>query len=208
MRSSLLVSGMAALWLAVGGTAVQACEGDKTLFEDSFDTLDPTWGAESNSFSVKDGQLRILPDPDQAYYSFSNFGFFDDVDYCASVISVNADLSGASFAGLIFWGVDSDNYYSFVITADGFAAVFRRQKGKSLTQVDWTKFDAIEKGEDANNQVRVLIKGKTATLYVNGTKFRQVTGKPPDNGWQFGLRAASPKNSRATYGFDDIKLTQ
>jgi hypothetical protein len=124
------------------------------------------------------------------------------------VIAVNADLGGDSYAGLIFWGVDKDNYYSLLITADGYASVFRRQKGRALSQVDWTEFDGIKKGGDAVNQLRVVTKGNEATLYVNGKQFQTITGQPPEDGWQFGVRAASPKNSKAIYGFDNIKVTE
>lgn len=206
MRASWFAAGAAAVWLAVGGVA-QACEGSKTVFADQFDRLDLTWGDAGDSFYVNGGHLTVIPSPDQAYYAFNNSGYYDDIDLCVDVLSVNADLSGDSFAGLIFWGVDKDNYYSFVITADGYAAAFRRQKGKSLTQVDWTEFDAIKKGADMANQLRVVTKGNSATLYVNGKEFKQINGQPPEDGWLFGVRAASPKNSKATYGFDNLSLT-
>jgi hypothetical protein len=208
MRSSLLSVAAAAVWLAASGSALQACEGGKTLFEDHFDRLEPTWGKTDESFYVKDGQLLVLPDPDQAYYAFNESGFYDDVTYCVTVVAVNADLAGDSFGGLIFWGVDNDNYYSLSITADGYAAVFRRNKGKMAAQIAWAKFAAIEKGDGASNELSVVTKGKRATVYVNGSRFGQINGQPPKDGWQFGVRAASPKNSRATYGFDDARVAE
>jgi hypothetical protein len=207
MRASIMAAGAAALLLVVNASSGFACEGSKTLFEDTFDRLDPTWGVEDDSFFVQNGELRILPNPDQAYYAFNNSGYYDDVDFCVDVIAVNADLAGDSYAGEIFWGIDKDNYYSFLVTADGYASVFRRQKGKTLSQVDWEQFSAIKTGADAVNQLRIVTKGNQATLYVNGTEFRTITGQPPEDGWQFGVRAASPKSSKATYGFDNVKLT-
>ena len=207
MRASSLAAGAAAGFLVLNATAGQACEGSKTLFEDGFDRLDPTWGQADDSFYVKDGRLFILPNPDQAYYAFNNSGYYDIVDYCVDVIAVNADLSGDSYAGQIFWGIDKDNYYSFLVTADGYAAVFRRQKGKTLSQVDWVEFSGIKTGADAVNQLRVVTSGTQAKLYVNGSEFQTITGQPPEDGWQFGVRAASPKNSKATYGFDNVELT-
>lgn len=205
MRAYSLAAGAAALVLMA--SSALACQGPKVLFEDTFDRLDPTWGVEDDAFFIKNGELNILPNPDQAYYAFNNSGYYDDVDYCVDVIAINADLAGDSYAGEIFWGIDKDNYYSFLVTADGFASVFRRQKGKTLSQVDWEKFDAVKTGADAVNQLRVVTQGNKATLYVNGAEFRTITGQPPDDGWQFGVRAASPKNSKATYGFDNVKIT-
>jgi hypothetical protein len=207
MRGSILVAGAAALWLASIAAPALACEGSKVLYEDPFDRLDPTWGEEDDAFHIDRGKLVILPDPDQAYYAFNNSGYYTDIDLCADVIAVNADLSGDSYAGVIFWGTDKDNYYSVLITADGYASVFRRQKGKSLSQVDWVQFEGIQKGAEAVNTIRVVTKGNEATFYINGKKFETITGQPPEDGWQFGLRAASPKNSKATYGFDNVKLT-
>ena len=209
MRASWLAAGAAAVWFVVAGVAAQAaiCQGGKTLWADSFDRLDPTWGDADNQFYVDNGVLDVIPHADQAYYGFNNSAYYLDADYCVDVLAIKVDLKGDSYAGAIFWGIDKENYFSFLITADGWAAVFRRQKSESQTLIDWQKFSAIKKGTGAVNRVGVVTRGSRATFYVNGTKFKSITGQPPDNGWLFGVRAASPKNWEATYGFDNVKVT-
>jgi hypothetical protein len=54
----------------------------------------------------------------------------------------------------------------------------------------------------------VVTVGKRASIYVNGQLFREVTGQPPPNGQEIGVRAISAKNMKAVYAFDDIKITE
>lgn len=198
-----------ALALSVVATAgASACEGTNVLFEDNFQTLDPTWGNADDSFFLKDGRLVITPEPDQYYSALNTAGFYDNIDYCVRIYSINADPAGNSFAGLIFWATDYDNYYYALLAGDGAVGIFRRQRGKMLKQNDWTVFDAANKGKDAVNVLRVVTVGKEASVYVNGKLFKTLRGQPPENGQQIGVRATSSKDGKAIYGFDDIKITE
>src|SRR5690606_1560127 len=132
---------------------------------------------------------------------------YDDIDYCLSVTPKKADPDGDSFAGPIFWASDYDNYYSVLIAAEGSIGVFRRQRGKTLPQVNWADFAALKEGNGAVNEVRVVTQGNHATIFVNGQKYRTIKGQPPSVGQQIGVRATSPKNDRAIFTFDNIKAT-
>jgi hypothetical protein len=195
------------LW-ALAGAGAYACEGQNVLYEDSFDTLDPTWGDADDALYVADGRLIITPGLDEFVSDLNNAGFYDDIDYCVRVISVSADPEGNSFAGVLFWAVDYDNYYCALIAGDGAMGIFRRQRGKMLQQVAWTHFDAIRTGKDAVNDLRVVTVGGQVSIYANGELFRKLNGQAPPNGQQIGLRATSAKNLRAVYAFDDLKVVE
>ena len=124
------------------------------------------------------------------------------------IYSVNADPAGNSFAGVMFWATDYDNYYYALIAGDGAVGIFRRQRGKTLKQTDWTVFDAANKGKEAVNELRVVTIGKEASVYVNGKLFKTMKGQPPENGQEIGVRATSSKGEKAIYAFDDIKVTE
>jgi hypothetical protein len=205
MRKLAIAIGVT-MWMLAGAGA-HACEGTDVLYEDNFESLDSTWGNADDSFYLKDGRLVVTPDLDKYYAALSTAGVYDDIDYCVRIYSLKADPKGNTFAGVIFWATDYDNYYYALIAGDGAVAVFRRQRGKVLQQVDWTAFGAVKKGDDAVNNLRVVTVGKQASIYVNGQLFRDVTGQPPPNGQQIGVRAISAKNLKAIYAFDDIKIT-
>lgn len=205
MRKLSLGIGLA-LW-ALAGAAAQACQGKEVLFEDNFETLEPTWGESDDAFYLEDGRLVIKPGLDEYYSALNTAGFYDNIDYCIRITSVHADPKGNSFAGVMFWATDYDNYYYALVAGDGAAGIFRRQRGKTLTQTAWVAFDAIKTGKDAVNELRVVTVGKEASIYVNGKLFKKVRGQPPENGQEIGVRATSPKDERAIYSFDDIKVT-
>jgi len=195
-----------ALSTAPAGVAL-ACQGSQTLFEDTFETLAPTWGGTDDAFFIEDDRLTIMPDYDEYYSALSTMGTYADIDFCTKLSPIKADPEGNSFAGLMFWAIDYDNYYYIVITAEQSIGVFRRQRGRVLPQLRWAKFDALQPGNGAENELRVVTVGNTATIYVNGQRYGAIKGQPPGDGQQIGVRATSPRNDRAVWAFDDVKVT-
>jgi len=206
MRLGGLALGLGLLAAASSGAAL-ACEGSQVLYEDSFETLEPTWGASDDSFFLDDGRLTLMPGYDQYYSALNTMGTYDDADICVDLETIKADPEGNSFAGPIFWAIDYDNYYYIVITAEQSIGVFRRQRGRVLPQIRWTKFEALKPGNGVVNQIRIVTSGNTASVYVNGQFYATMKGQPPSDGQQVGIRATSPRNERAVWAFDDIKVT-
>jgi hypothetical protein len=203
------LTGLAVLMaLSVGSTeAALACQGTEVLFEDSFATLDPTWGTADDAFFIEDGQLTIMPGYDEYYSALNTMGTYEDIDLCFNLEAIKADPEGNSFAGLIFWAIDYDNYYYVVVTAEQSIGVFRRQRGRVLPQLRWATFDALKPGNGVVNELRVMTLGNAATIYVNGQEYGTIKGQPPSDGQQIGVRATSPRNDRAVWGFDDIRIS-
>ena len=197
---------MAALSVLPWRTA-GACEGSQVLFEDSFESLEPTWGTPDDSFFIDSERLTIMPGYDQYYSALNTMGTYEDADICVDLEAIKADAQGNSFAGLIFWAIDYDNYYYLVVTAEQSIGVFRRQRGRVLPQLRWTRIDALKPGNGVVNQIRVVTAGNTASIYVNGEFYATMKGQPPADGQQIGVRATSPRNDRAIWGFDNMKIT-
>ncbi len=193
--------------LAGSGTA-QACGSGKVLFEDSFDTLQATWGKQDEELLVDNGQLVMKPKENFTFWAPNSAAVYDDADICAEVTSVEVANPGNSFVGLVFWYIDDKNFYTLEIDADGYASIWRRQNGRWLSQVDWVQADSLKSGVGSTNELRVVTKGKMASYYLNGQLFSEVMGLPPDNGQQVGTIASSPKESVATYSFADFKVSE
>jgi len=184
-----------------------ACEGGgQVQFEDGFETLAPTWGTADDAFFLESGQLTIMPGYDEYYAALNTMGTYEDIDLCLDLEAIKADPEGNSFAGLIFWAIDYDNYYYVVVTAEQSIGVFRRQRGRVLPQLRWATFDALKPGNGVVNELRVVTMGNTATISVNGQDYGTIKGQPPFDGQQIGVRATSPRNDRAVWGFDNVRV--
>jgi hypothetical protein len=205
-----------ALILAAGGAASAQAEaptgcasppGDaEVLFDDNFDELEPAWGETDTAFFGEDGRLVIMPAADSYYAAISNAGLYDDIDFCVTVTTVKTVPGATSNAGAIFWAADYDNYYAALVQSDGTVGIFRKQRGRTLAQSNYETFPAVKTGDGAENTVRILTVGKQVSVYVNNELFKQVRGTPPTDGQLIGVRATSPKEDRAEYAFDNLRI--
>src|SRR5262245_6571890 len=205
--SPALTALLFSLAVAVGG-AEAACTGATVLFQDNFDQLQPTWGEPNEALKLENGQLFVTPAADQYFWQPNTANLYDDVDLCVNMTTgLGIDLEEAK-AGLLFWYVDVNNFYVFELAPNGKASVWRRQRGRWLSQVAWQDAKGANPGDGAINELRVTTSGSQATFYVNGDEFKQLTGSPPDNGQEIGLFAASPEAGAASFGFDNFKVTK
>ncbi|HZP19935.1 MAG TPA: family 16 glycoside hydrolase [Bauldia sp.] len=202
------IGAAAAVALLVGAGAARACEGSTVLFEDSFTELQSTWDGSPDEVKVEDGKLHLTTKPDWTVWVPNTAGFYDDIDMCVDVTTVEAADPKTNFAGLVFWYSDDKNFYSFEFDASGNASVWRMQRGKWLKQVSWNEVPALKKGNGETNQMRVVTVGNQATFYLNGTKFASLKGAPPDGGQEVGVIGYSPKAGSADYAFANFKITE
>lgn len=201
------VGAAVAAMLILAGPAALACQGSKILFEDHFADFQPTWGTADEELGVEDGRLVIKPEADLMLWAPNTASLYDDVDLCATVTTIEAVDPEVSFAGLVFWYLDDDNFYTVQIDANGFASMWRRQRGRWLVQVEWEETDLAKPGDGAANDLRVVTDGNAATYYINGQEFKKISGQPPD-GQQIGVIAFSPEDGVSSYAFADFVVTE
>ena len=195
-----------ALWLASAGAAMAVCPGTTVLFQDSFDSLQPTWGEASPALKVEGGQLIVSPEAESDFWRANTAGVYDAIDMCTTLTTVQGGAPDEAKAGLIFWYVDVNNFYAFELAPNGKASVWRRQRGKWLEQAGWKEAEGANAGDGATNELRVTTSDKGATLYVNGKQFAELKADPPEKGQQIGVFAASPAAGPARFSFDDLKV--
>jgi hypothetical protein len=188
-------------------SASLACGAGSVLYEDTFETLEQTWGVEEDAFFIDDSRLTLMPGYDLYYSALNTMGTYEDADTCLDIETIKADAEGNSFAGPIFWAIDYDNYYYVMITAEQSIGVFRRQRGRVLPQLRWTKLDTLKPGNGVVNELRIVTVGNMASLNVNVQFYATMKGQPPSDGQQIGVRATSPRNDRAVWAFDNIRIT-
>jgi Domain of Unknown Function (DUF1080) len=187
------------------GGGSDACEAtDKTLFQDQFDQLAPSWGT-SDDYDVQDGKLAIHPPAGFNTATINKASLYDDVDICVEMTVTTA--SEPNCGGIVFWADDYDNYYSLEVDVGGQASIWRRQKGKWLSQGGWQDFSAINKGANQLNTLRVVTTGNRARFLINGRQFKEFTGQPPQGGSQIGLMACSSDAAAARVELDNFVVS-
>jgi hypothetical protein len=202
-KAAVLVTALTLLLVAMN-----LCWAAKVVFEDKFTTLDPAWGSPSAIVNVKDGKLVITPEKNttQTILNQANVIPNDmEASYSLSFIKATAPTWGS---GLVFWAKDYDEYYAVLINAQGWFGVQRHVANRYLLPVAWRESDAIKKGEGVENQVKVVTKGKQATVFINGKEVITLNGQPPEGGSLIGFKAASGPEGANTVAFSSLIVSQ
>lgn len=103
---------------------------------------------------------------------------------------------------------DNENYYFFLISADGFQVIGKVLKGKAafLSADSMQPADAIQQGNAANH-LRAACVGKELTLTVNGQTLAQASDDSFADG-DVGLMAGSYVEPGVQVAFDNFKVSQ
>jgi hypothetical protein len=127
-----------------------------------------------------------------------------DANVCTTISEPATDKAENQAAGIIFWGVNYNSYYTFQIQpAAGTYAVAEFTPGTSGSTwtfpIAWTASAAVVKTMGSANTLQVQTKGNTATLSINGQQVGTVTGTPPGGGGQVGFYVGSSTTSLSTW---------
>ncbi len=201
----------ARLTLLLAALALAACAeptpvpSGMVLFEDTFEDANSGWNRGGGTdyadgvyeINVIESQTKVWANPGKNY---------TDV-----VIEVDA----TTLAGPVDndFGVqcrlrDNENYYFFLISADGFQVIGRVLKGEPefLSSDVMLPDDAIVQGYETNH-LRAACVGEELTLSVNGTQVAQTTDSELTEG-DVGLMAGSYVEGGVQVLFDNFKASQ
>jgi hypothetical protein len=184
-----------------------AARADSEVYKDDFEKMDVAWGDPSDTVFVKEGKMILRP----------AIGYASRPQYQGTVvtdgtISVKVKITDAEAdtwdAGLLFWGNDTQNYYIASVTPEGGFMVSRLMNNRWLHPVSYRKNDAIKKGKNQENDLRLVLSGKNATLFINGKEVIRLTGQPPESGSLFGLYAESGSKKATVAEFTHLLVTK
>jgi tetratricopeptide (TPR) repeat protein len=177
------------------------------LFQEDFATLDPAWGAPSSNISVQDGKLTLQPELNNSFTALNQAHLFEDMDARVKIRVAKSDNPNYG-GGLVFWAADYKDYYYLLVTGDGWFGVKRWTNGRVLDPVPWRQKSALKKGIGEWNQLRVVTKGKQATVYINDTEVVTLKGQPPKGGGFIGLTGNSPPDvqNKTVWEFSELRV--
>jgi len=202
MNPRFYASALAALLLV---PAVRSASAGEVLYEDTFTKLDPSWGAVGENLSVQDGKLMLRPSLNTTRSLLNEANVFDDAEIIVELTLSAGDTSVPG--GLIFWAKDYSNFYCLCINASGYFKISRYVIDRWLDPIHWTASDAINPGVGQINKLRVAIKGRQATAYINDKQVVTFDGQPPRGGGCIGVSGTSSEASASIWQFAKLKVT-
>ena len=194
-----------------GANAAAACQGrGAPLLDDDFKTADPGWGQPDNIASFTANGLVMTPPAGGSAWRWNSNYAMARADLCATAINPPqlpspADEDTVGAVGLWFWGADPQNFYTATISLDGTAAVTRLVGGSWRTVIAPVRTPAVKTAAGAVNEVEIVTRGNTASLYVNGTKVQDFEGQTPAGGGPPGIYAESGP-TETTWTFRRVQL--
>lgn len=188
-----------------------AYNGDKVLSEEKFEFADPAWGwsEPSDIFKIGDGKTIIRPAPDATAWAMNRAFVFDNADICyAIVLAEQTSDPTNSFAGLLFWVTDSQNFLALATASNGYFKVARRIAGQwAASPISWTTTDAVKLGPNQPNNVRVRLEGQTVTVEINDKQVIKFRRQAPEAARSIGLMSSAAQDSADPWTFSDLKAT-
>ncbi len=198
------------LALMLAATPALACTGQSVYLAGDFRTGELGWGGEDASFKVAGSQADFTPQPGTQTARWDTGVSLTDLDACVTVAMPTSTTDASqTYAGVLFWLTDKDNFYEVVVAPNGLFTVARKVRGKiaATAPVPWTKVDALKLGPDAKNTLRVTLEGQTVTIRINDSEVARFRGQAPESPSHVGLVAASAPGTTDTWQLSDLKVT-
>jgi len=183
--------------------------GQSVLFRDDFSDTSSGWDRVDAAEGVTDyanGGYRIFVDQTEHDY-WANPGLvFGDVQ--VEVDATKAAGPDDNDFGVICRYQDSDNFYSFLISSDGYYSTTKVANGTQefLGSDNWLPTDAVNQG-NATNRVRADCIGSSLTLWANGQLVHSASDSSFTTG-DVGLIAGTFSEAGTDILFDNFVVLQ
>ena len=178
------------------------------LMADDFSDLHNNWFSEVTEQSDKgyeDGEFRLtMYQPEYSTWSYPD----PPRDFADFALEVDARrVSGPldnEFGVLVRYQPETDEFYLFAISSNGFYSVQKYQENEWQKLVEWTESAAILQGE-AVNRLRVTGQGDKMRFFVNGEPLTQVDDASFRSG-SVGLLASTNETGGVAVAFDNLRV--
>lgn len=143
---------------------------ERLLFADEFDDVHSGWGTTATDTGIieyRDSHLMFTLGGRNAPAVSVPGGVIGD-----AIVEVEATTIGGpadNALGIVARYQDNDNYYAFLVSADGYYAILHFVDGQLTWDQQW-EFDGLTgvRMGMASNQLRLLAQGRLLRFYVNG----------------------------------------
>jgi hypothetical protein len=193
----------------LGLSAVQTGLAAQVVLSDPLTSWPLNFGAQTANVMLKDGAVHIVESGSAGNWeTFSGFSF---TDMDASV-TISAQTATGSAAGLLFWATGpSDFFYFGVADVAGTFSIYRyvsANGGAWQAIFPFTANAAVKTGVGAVNTLRLVTKGNSAALFVNGQSLGTLDLQAPSAGGTVGIYAEGQAGQPADYVFSNLSVSQ
>ena len=193
---------------AAQGTTPDAWRKGSAAVSDNFSRNTGQWTVDTGGDAARTigrGRLTItVPEPELFRWStLDSAGTFKD--FYAEVDATHEAGPTDAMMGVIFRYADVDNFYAFLVSADGWYSLLKYVDGEVSRPIDWTQSDVLETGEGAENTLGVLANARELTIYANGEELDQVQDRSLADG-QVALVAGTNNDGDLQVSFDNFSL--
>ncbi len=166
------------------GDALTRLDDSPILFMDDFNKQTGGWQTYADRLSyagyTQDGFRLWIDMPHFLVWSVPGLNFKDTHVYTLAQKVAGPD---DNLFGLICRYQNKQNYYAFVISSDGYYAIYRRQAGVlNLLGLSQMGFSEVIQRSGQANEILAVCQGDQLALLVNDTKLLQVTDDTFDRG--------------------------
>ena len=178
------------------------------LMADDFGAPRNAWLSEVTEQAEKgyeDGEFRLtVYQPEYATWSYPD----PPRDFADFALEVDARRASGpldnEFGVLVRYQPETDEFYLFAISSNGFYSVQKYQANEWQKLVEWTESAAILQGEDVN-RLRVTGQGDKMRFFVNGEPLTQVEDASFRSG-SVGLLASTHEKGGVAVAFDNLRV--
>ncbi|MBN1953446.1 MAG: hypothetical protein JW900_00210 [Anaerolineae bacterium] len=193
-------------WLLLLALLLAACVGGDVSWNEDF-ASPGAWQVESDATAqvgVQDGVLRVyVIVPNQLAWATASQ---DLRDFHLTVEATQVAGPDDNEYGVLLRMEDSDNFYRFSISGDGYFLVSKFVDGTpELLGGNWTPTEAIRQGQ-ATNVIEVTAQGSALILVVNGQELARVEDRQFSHG-NVGLYAGTFYQGGVEIHFDNLHVT-
>jgi hypothetical protein len=198
------------LAVMLAATPAFACTGQSVYLEGDLKLGDQGWGAVDQHFQVKGGEAVFTPEPGTQTARWDTVASLTAYSACVTLTMPDDDKSASrTYAGMLFWLTDKENFYEAVISPNGLFTVARKVRGRLLAAapVPWAKSKAIKTGPGATNVLAVTVENGFVSVRINDEEVAHFRGQAPDGQSHIGLVAASAPDGIDTWHMSNLKAT-
>ena len=142
-------------------------EPNSLLYVATFDAFNEDWAQYAGRLSsqVVDGALRLnVGEPVAGPYSVAS-PHFGDFDVRVKATAIEGPENNGF--GIVFREQDPNNFYTFLISSDGYYRVVRSLNGEEKELSTWIETPHVNRGIGAENSLRVVGRRDSFQFYVN-----------------------------------------
>jgi hypothetical protein len=189
---------------------IQASPASQVVISDPLTSWPLNFGAQQGAnVLLKDGAVHIVEPGNTANWAvYSGFEFTD----IEASVTITPQTPTGNGAGLIFWSSgQSDFFLVNVLDPSGAFAIFRHVSangGSWQTLLASTASAAVKSGAGVANTLRIVTKGNSVSVFINGQSMGTLAVLAPSGGGTVGIYAEGQADKPADYVFSNVTVSQ